>query len=255
MLEDHKRTRIEIEAIVIGYAMSRLDKEYLFLRSFSSWKQAYNEAEQILAIPGDSFKNLRDEFDPVHSNFRRGWHRRPLRPNRQRVLDELKDLSDEALFELINRILKRDEIAIAEAIDSMVVENRIVYNVAERLLTGRRAEEYFMANSEPLIQVTGINLLDMRQMACGYDFSVLHKPDWAIEIKGLKTSKGGIQFTDREWSEAKSRREDYWLIVIGNLSEHPIPRIIRDPHNTLPVESKYRQTITVEWNSYISVVI
>ncbi len=255
MLEEHKRIRIETKAIVIGYAMSRLDKQYLVLRSFSSWKQAYIEAEQILAVPGDSFKNLRDEFDPIHSNLRRGWHGRPLRPNRQRVLNELKELSDDALYELVNRILKRDESAIVEAIDSLAVENRIAYNVAERLLTGRRAEEYFLANSEQLIQVQGINLLDMRQMACGYDFSVIQNPEFAIEIKGMKTSKGGIHFTDLEWSVAKNRHVNYWLIVIGNLSEQPIPRIIRDPHNTLKVESKYRQTLTVEWNSYISVLV
>lgn len=255
MSEDSKRTRIETEAIVIGYAMSRLDREYLAARHFSTWERAYDEAAQALSTSPRSFDNLRDEFDPVHPNPRRGWHQRPLRMSRQRVLDELKDVSDDALLELVARILKRDENTIVEAIDSLAVSNRVAYNVAERLLTGRLAEEYFLANSVPIIQVAPSEVLDMRQKACGYDFSVRHKPEWAIEIKGLKTSKGGIQFTDREWTEAKNRQEDYWLIVIGNLSTQPVPRIVRDPHATLPAESKYRQSITIEWHSYISISI
>lgn len=254
MPEDRKRFRIETEAIVIGYAMSRLDREYLLARNFSSWEQAYAEAGEALSKSPRTFDNLRDEFDPVHPNPRRGWHQRQLRPNRQRVLDELKDISNDALLELVTRIVKRDENATAAAIDSLAVVNRIAHNVAERLLTGRRAEEYFLANSEPIIRVTENEILDMRQMACRYDFSVQYKPEWAIEIKGLKTSKGSIQFTDREWSEAKNRREDYWLIVIGNLSQEPIPRIIRNPHGNLPAESKFRQALTVEWHSTVSVI-
>lgn len=253
MPDDRKRFRIETEAIVIGYAMSRLDRDYLSARKFGSWTAAFREAASALSMPEASLNNLRDEFDPVHPNSRQGWHKRQLRPNRQRVLDELKDLSDDALLELVARILKRDEIATIEAIDSLAVVNHVAYNVAERLLTGRRAEEYFLANSVPIAQVAQHDILDMRQMACGYDFGVQYRPEWAIEIKGLKASKGGIQFTDREWSEAKNRHEDYWLIVIGNLSQEPVPRIIRDPHASLPIDSKYRQSITVEWHTVVSV--
>lgn len=254
MSDERKRFRIETEAIVVGYAMSRLDREYLEARNCASWEQAFAEASQALSKPSRTFDNLRDEFDPVHPNPRRGWHQRPLRPNRQRVLDELKDVSDDALLELVARILHQDETAIAEAVDSLAVVNRVAHNVAERLLTGRRAEEYFLAHSESLIQVQESAVLDMRQMACGYDFGVVHKPGWAIEIKGLKAAKGGIQFTDREWREAKIRRENYWLIVIGTLETQPTPRIIRDPHAVLPISSTFRQSLTVEWHSQISVL-
>jgi hypothetical protein len=254
MSDQRKRFRIETEAIVIGYVMSRLDREYLEARKCSSWEQAFAEAAQALSKPPRTFDNLRDEFDPVHPNPRRGWHQRQLRPNRQRVLDELKDVSDDALLELVDRILKQDESATIEAIDSLAVVNRVAYNVAERLLTGRRAEEFFLANTEPIIQVAAGDILDMRQAACGYDFGVQNRSEWAVEVKGLKEAKGGIQFTDREWAEAKARRENYWLVVIGNLSALPVPRIIRDPHTVLPVSSRYRQSLTVEWHTQISVL-
>lgn len=254
MSENRKRTRIETEAIVIGYAMSRLDVEYLIARKCSTWAQAYEEAANAMTKPSTTFDNLRDEFDPVHPNPRKGWHMRELRPNRQRVLDELKDVSDEALLELINRIIARDDSATGTAIDSMAVVNKVAYNVAERLLTGRRAEEFFLENSDPLIDVPATKIVDMRHMACGYDFSVTDNTDWAIEIKGIKSSKGSIQFTDREWTEAKFRSNNYWLIVVGNLANNPIARVFRNPHQNLTVNSSFRQTVTVDWHTYVSVV-
>lgn len=253
MSEDRKRLRIETEAIVIGYAMSRLDTEYLSARGYGSWEQAFADAAQALAVPSTSFKNLRDEFDPVHSNARRGWHRRELRPNRQRVLDELNEASDEALLELVNRILKREEAATEAAIDSLAVVNRVAHNVAERLLTGRRAEEYFLLHTNRLVAVPPPQIIDLRNAACGFDFGVQDKPEWAIEIKGLKEMQGGILFTDREWMEAKSRQENYWLIVIGNLKAEPVPRIIHNPHACLTAQSAYRQSLTIEWRSVVSV--
>lgn len=151
MSSDLQPVRLETEAIVIGYAMSRLDTIYLQAQNCRTWTEAFEQAAAELGIRPASLKNLRDEFDPVHNNRRKGWHKRPLRPNRQRVLDELKDLSDDAILELVARIVRREEDAILEAIDSLAFPPRTAYNVAERLLTGRRAEEYFLANCEQLI--------------------------------------------------------------------------------------------------------
>lgn len=239
MSDDQKRTRLETEAIVIGYAMSRLDTRYLSAHGLVSWQDAYQEAAQALTEPVASFKNLRDEFDPVHPNPRRGWHQRPLRPNRQRVLDELQDVSDDALLELAGRILQRDEEATVEAIDALAVVTRRPANVAERLLTGRRAEEYFLAHSLRLANVAPPDVLDLRQSALGFDFGVQGRPEQAIEVKGLKPMSGGIQFTDREWAEAKHRRTNYWLVVVGNLAVDPVARVVRDPHAVLQANCVY----------------
>ena len=159
MDEPQSRTRLETESLVLGYAMSRLDAAYLERRGLKTWQQAFKEAAQALAEPPASFKNLRDEFDPVHPNPRRGWHNRPLRPTRQRVMDEMAEVSDEALLELVTRIVHRDEEAILDAIDALAVVTRIPHNVAERLLTGRRAEEYFLEHCGPLIDVEPADIL------------------------------------------------------------------------------------------------
>lgn len=248
-----RQARLETEAIVIGYAMSRLDRFYLTSRGYSGWEQAYSDAANVLTKPPSTFKNLRDEFDPIHANPRQGWHNREMRASRQRVLDELSDVSDDALMELVDRILKCDEDAIVTAINSLTARNHVAYNVAQRLLTGRLAEEFFLVNSMSLINVSNDHLIDLRQAGCGYDFGVQHRLEWAIEVKGLSDTKGNVQFTDREWSEAKLRRENYWIIIVANLPTRPIPKVIRDPYKLLQVRSRYRHTFVVEWHSFVSV--
>ena len=206
-----------------------------------------------MQLPIATFKNLRDEFDPLHSNQRKGWHLRPIRPNRERVFRELKELSDDAVLELVERILKREEETIVEAIDSLVETKSVVYNVAERLLTGRKAEEYFISHSSELINIDAIDLMDMRQSAVGFDFGVRTRPEWAIEVKGLKLTKGDIQFTDREWREARERRTNYWLIVVGNIAANPKGKVIINPHDELSVSCSYQQTISAIWRSKVEV--
>jgi hypothetical protein len=44
MPDTKNRTRLETEALVIGYAMSRLDQGYLSARRCSTWQQAFDEA-------------------------------------------------------------------------------------------------------------------------------------------------------------------------------------------------------------------
>jgi len=257
MPERDGRTRIETEELVIGYAMSRLDERYLRARQCATWQHAYEEAAEALSRPPTSFKNLRDEFDPIHPNPRRGWHRntqQPLRQNRQRVLDVLQDVSDDALSELVARILGREEDAIAEAIDSLAVVTKVAYNVAERLLTGRRAEEFFLAHSARLVGIETSHVLDFRQAARGFDFGVQGKPELAIEVKGIKQKRGDIQFTDREWTEARYRGENYLLAIVGNLAAEPVARIIPNPYTTLIAACSYRTSIAAVWRSTVSAI-
>ena len=84
-----------------------MDDRYLAAREVSTWQEAYHEAERATGERATSFKNLRDEFDPWHPNGRLGWHKRPLRANRERVLMELREVSEDALLEMADPILAR----------------------------------------------------------------------------------------------------------------------------------------------------
>jgi hypothetical protein len=251
MEQDRQRTRLETELLIIGYAMSRLDAEYLRVRGLTRWQEAFREAADALGEPPATFKNLRDEFDPFHLNPRRGWHKRPLRPGRQRVLDDLREVSGDGLMALVERILARDQEAVLEAVDALAVTARVSQNVAERLLTGRRAEDWFLQHCQKIAQVTPAAVVDMRLSALGYDFGIHGRPDRAIEVKGLKALRGDIQFTDREWTEAKRRQEDYWLVVVANLAAEPVSKVVVDPYRHLSASSSVQTTVSVVWRSRI----
>ncbi len=169
------------------------------------------------------------------------------------MLEDLKDVSDDALMALVARIIARDEEATAEAVDSLAAVPRTAHNVAERLLTGRRAEDYFLSHSEALIGVKQTELLDHRQSACGFDFGIGSRPDLSIEVKGLKSLKGEILFTDREWAVAKSRSDSYWLVLVGNLDSAPQGKVVRDPYHVLQATCSYQVSVAAVWRSRVSV--
>lgn len=253
MSEELKRTRLETEALVLGYAMSRLDIDYLSGRKIKTWQQAYQEAAAALSKPLATFDNLRDEFDPIHPNPRQGWRNRPMRPNRERVVTELAEVSDEALMEMVSRILQRDEAAVVEAIDALAVVSKVPANVAERLLTGRRAEDYFLENALRLFNAEPEEVIDLRLSAGGFDFGIRNRLETAVEVKGLKLKSGGILFTDREWQEAGRRRQNYLLVVVGNLAAEPIAQVIPDPHAALNATCTLQTSVTAMWRSTVVV--
>lgn len=257
-----RRNRLDTEALIIGYAMSRENDRYLAGRKMATWRAAFAEAAAALGLPSATFKNLRDEFDPLHGNVRKGWHGRALRPDRLRVYLDLHDLSDAALFSLVDHILQRDTEATGEAIDALSVttSNLVVSSTAKRLLTGRAAEDFFIRHSHRLVGVAPDDLLDLRLSACGYDFGARNAQQLAFEVKGLAQTSGTILFTEREWNEAGARREHYRVIVIGNLDalasagdEVIRERIFSDPHAHLPAQCIFRQSITASWQSPVTV--
>ena len=233
MSDDSTGRRLETAVLVVGYAMSRLDTNYLTARGHRTWKAAIEEAARAFSVPATSVRNVRDEFDPYHDNPRRGWRNRPMQPSRVRVLEDLREVGADALLVLVDQLLARDPSAAADAVDALAVAPRPIHNVAERLLTGRRAESYFLAHTRELVQLNVADLIDCRDAACGYDFAESGTGGRVIEVKGLKANRGEILFTDREWTEAASRGAHYWLIVVGRLDDVPGARVIENPRAAL----------------------
>ncbi|MEK6701804.1 MAG: DUF3883 domain-containing protein [Planctomycetota bacterium] len=248
-----RKPLLETSALIVGYAMSRLDKAYLKSQHVTTWKEACRRAGESLHVAPASIKHLRDEFDPIHGNTRRGWHARPMYPSRQRIVGELCEVSDAALLEMIDRILAHDPEAVQEVVTPLSKPAERIHNVAERLRTGRLAETFFMENSQNIANVHASLILDHRNLARGYDFGIQKRADIAIEVKGIKKMRGGVMFTDREWSEATARRQDYWLIVVGNLEANPIARLIPDPTTELSAKCQYQTTIAASWRATVAV--
>jgi hypothetical protein len=248
-----RRALLDTSALIVGYAMSRLDQAYLQARGLKSWKSAFADAGKLLDVAPASIKNLRDEFDPVHGNARRGWVARPMRPNRQRVMGELCDVSDAALLGMIDCILARDPETMQAVVSPLSKPAVRMHNVAERLRTGRLAEEFFIAHSKLIANIAPALILDHRALACGYDFGIRNRQDIAIEVKGMKQRRGGIAFTDREWSVAKARRDDFWLVVVGNIEIKPVARLITDPATAIIAQCKYQTIVAASWHATVEV--
>lgn len=242
---------IEVEAILVAYAMSRLDAAFLARFRYRSWKTAFTVTGAALGVPAASMKNLRDEFDPIHG-FRKGWHGRALRPNRQRVLSEFCEVSDDALLEIVERLLRGDSDASEEIVRPLAFARERIENVAERLRTGRLAEDFFVNNSELICGVRTPSLVDRRQDALGYDFSIAGRPDIAIEVKGLKPASGPVLFTDLEWRTARTFQDRYWLVVVGNIADIPVGKLLRNPAGLLTVSAILRRSTTISWRAVVS---
>lgn len=233
--------------------MSRLDELFLRRFGFSSWREAFTSTGERLEVASASMKNLRDEFDPIHPNSRRGWHKRPLRPNRQRVLGEFCDASDEAVMDIVARLLSGDKEVEDLITKPMTEEKRRIENVAERLRTGRLAEGHFIENSERICGIPTKSLLDCRDQACGFDFGVVDQSALAIEVKGIKSMRGAILFTDYEWNQANRRAANYWLVIVGGIPDQPRAMLIRHPASLLSVTSSIRQTSVISWKATVIV--
>lgn len=177
---------------------------------------------------------------------------RPLRPDRERVVLDLREVSDDGLKELVSRLLIGDREATSEVIDSLSIAESVASSVAQRLLTGRLAEEFFLANSEAIIGIPHHQIVDSRNDCMGYDFAVTIKPEWAIEVKGIRRLKGDVLFTDREWREAKVRSLNYYAVFIGNLAiQSPVARLVRDPYSSLSPICTYQTTLAATWRAQV----
>jgi hypothetical protein len=89
------------QPILAGLYLSKFDKAGLKKLGFDTFAEAYNVLGYAVGAPPASIKNYRDEFDPLFSNPRKGWHKRPTRDHGLKVLNEYKDLDIELFSGLI----------------------------------------------------------------------------------------------------------------------------------------------------------
>ena len=96
--------------------------------------------------------------------------------------------------------------------------------------------------------VSGI-LNDTRDLGCGYDFSVNSGGTKScLEVKGLDGDTGGISFTSKEWQVAEALGDEYYLVIVRNISNSPSIQIIQNPFRELAPKKSIFTTVQVRWN-------
>ncbi|WP_170937558.1 DUF3883 domain-containing protein [Terribacillus saccharophilus] len=251
-------------ALIVAYYLSRFyvdEKDRTPLENieiYTGITRAFDEIGKRLNVKPKTIKNMRDHFDPLHGH-RKGWHQDTLGPSKLEVYEKFKDLSEEALVAIVRDIIDvngyKDEIKqnidiYTETIDTDDDdEHKSKKKFGTRGITGKKAEEIFL-NKYNAGEINGLNssIIDCRDNGCGYDFEVDVKPKIVFEVKGLAGSKGGVSFTDKEWSVAKKLRDNFNLVLVSNVNDEPLIRIIKDPYKHLTAKKRVTKTIAISWS-------
>lgn len=236
--------------VLAGLFLSRFDKKGLRALGFSSFTEAFNAIGFALGARPASIKNYRDEFDPIYSASRKGWHKRPMREYCKAASDKyatmsLKDFSD-LLKSLIYERGSLDVISEEAEADAGKESS-----FAKRLITGQAAEKYFEVIHPTLPTLADYSLENVTDLGCGFDFR-LQKTGLAdflaVEVKGLNDSRGTISLTEKEHRVASMLSQRFYLFVVRNFRENPFHTIYCNPlESELMFSRQETQVIQVNW--------
>jgi hypothetical protein len=246
-------------ALIVGYYLSRLDKEGYLLLGFKTFAEAIEKIQEVLRVKKNTIKNMRDEFDPYHRNNRIGW-KRELRGSRLIVLEAFQNIDDSVLLEIVKEILCNKEFRDTEEYRNIhtlflkgvgYFKNKSSRTKSVFVLrgpTGKAAESFFLESfRNKSLAITG-TIVDSRDLGCGYDFEIKNNSrSYFIEVKGLAMAEGGVLLTNKEWQTALKYGEEYYLAVVKNLSTKPNIEMIHNPALNLRPKRNIYTTIQVNW--------
>lgn len=231
---DHTVIGSRDKQIMCGLFLSKFDRAALEYLGFESFAEAFNLLAYSLGAKPASIKNYRDELDPYFPNKRQGWHGRPLRDHCRNIMDKYADFSMAELGDQVRAFLSPDE----ELQDEPIVRDVLrkhgqeqESSFAKRLITGKAAEGYFVANYRSMSEFADTTLIDTTHWGCGFDFkmTVAGGEYAAVEVKGLRSRTGSILLTDLERAMAEALSERYYLAIVRNFAEQPFHTVFRNP--------------------------
>lgn len=241
-------------AIIVAFYLSKFDKQALQNLGFKSYSEAFETTAKILGVKRNYVKFRRDEFDPVHP-WRKGW----VRPMDKRIIksiEALQDLEEPDLREIVQQILNNPEYRSSDEVKQITSlfsedghEKLEVGKFILRAPTGRKAEEYFIEHFEKHRKPVDGSLIDCRDLGTGYDFRIeAGDKNYFVEVKGISDFSGGVLFTNKEWSTARSEGDSYFLCVVSNLNENAEISFIKNPFEKLNAKKNIYTSIQINWS-------
>jgi len=240
-------------AMYVSYYLARFNNLALENLEYKNWEAAFDDVSEKLAVKRLSVRNWRDEFDPLFEH-RVGWYQRPMAPSRIRVVQLFENLTEPEIREIVIDILSgkikenHDEESQLLAIVPEEEKGKSNKTFISRGPTGRAAEEFFIEYQRKKgLPLTG-ELIDTRDMGCGYDFKIMSTDsEIYIEVKGMSTFSGGILFTDKEWKVATEHGEKYFLCIVKNVGGDPEIKFIKNPMSKITPQKTIYTVLQINW--------
>lgn len=229
--------------LILAFYLAKFDREAYANLGYTKIKQAHEELGRKMGYKGNSVKNRRDDFDPLFGH-RAGWHQVELSKSNLEIVGTFDHLSEVALRSIVLELL--DEGSSVELFLPVNFPRQAsTYTYTTRGVTGKKAEAFFMEwFTEHYPHDT---LVDTRDLGCGYDFKV-ENADHVFEVKGLSGDNGGVLFTDKEWTIAAEKQEDYYFVLVKDcLSDEPVMEIHSNPHLKFNPKKQITTVIDVNW--------
>lgn len=233
------------KAIFVGLFLSRFGQDALDAFEFSGYKQAFNVLGYSLGAQPNSIKNYRDEFDPYFPNGREGWHNRPLRDYCKNIMTLAENLTFEEFCYVIKLYISNSAISLEDVKRAPSQDHSNHEFSAERLITGKAAEQYFVQNYRNIDLFDGYEICDTTCLGCGFDFKLTKGLNrYYVEVKGLNAKQGDVLLTDKEYNTAQELEDLYCLFVVRNFQDKPCHAYYFNPiANSAIVFEKYERQI------------
>lgn len=255
MEDNHKK------ALIVAFYLSKFDRTAYKHLQFGNMTDTHKQIGHILNVNANTIKNMRDEFDSVLANDRRGWWQKPLSKTRLQTMEKFNNLSETSLYAIVSEVLNNPASQNDNVINEVLItiddnfenpKSKRNYSFSiTRGQTGLAAENYFINNYTDILQSIGLDTcsyIDTRTCGCGYDFEIISNGRKKfLEVKGISAGKGNVLFTDKEWSTALQYKEDYILLIIKNISDTPEAKIIINPAEKYQPTPKVQQIVQVNW--------
>src|ERR1051326_1526429 len=250
MLLDAAQIPTREKLILTGLYLSKYDSAGVKKLGFESFVEAFNVVGYALESKPASIKNYRDEFDPLVSKRRKGWHKRATREYCLRVFQDYRGLDFETFTDLIRSFVGYDDNFWSETrTKGEKADAEALF--AKRLITGLAAERYFETTQPTIPEFRDYTVVNTTRLGCGYDFrlnTAASERFLAVEVKGLKETTGSLSFTPKEYETAASLEDHFFLFIVKNFRETPFHEIYRNPlSGALRFARKERVTVNVSW--------
>lgn len=235
---------------LIGYGLAKFDLS--FAKEFGcKTKTAFNKfvVQLGLAKTEKAVSNRQDSFDPYFDNGRKGWWQRNQREHIKLFIDSLFGNEDAKSFANIVKLFIKDldkEIILPTEEVQPIVKSKF----KQLQETGNEAEFFFMSNYKMISTFENGLLQDARLWGDGYDFQIQLKEKFVLaEVKGVRNKKGAIRITQNEFNKAEEYKDDYFLVVVSNLSKTPKLNVINNPLKNLIFNRKELNLVQINYHT------